>query len=76
MHVDISVDMYPAYFDSCAPHVLPQVCLLDAISEVTLASRPYRYHPRLTRKPNQQFKWLMPFVLAGQVSILVLLPLA
>jgi hypothetical protein len=57
---------------SCANgvHTLPQVCLLDAISEVTLSSRPYRYHPRLTRKPNQQFKWLLPFVLAGQVCAL------
>ncbi len=45
-----------------------QVSLMHTINDVALASRPYRYRSSLTRRPNQQLKWLLPLVVAGQVS--------
>ena len=48
--------------------VRSQVSLMDAITETALSSRPYRYKPSMTRRPNQQLKWLLPLVVAGQVG--------
>ncbi|KAJ9506779.1 hypothetical protein QJQ45_002996 [Haematococcus lacustris] len=42
------------------------VSLVNAITDIALGQRPYRFRPGMTRRPNQQFKWLMPFVLASQ----------
>ena len=50
---------------------LMQVSLYDTITEMALSSRAYRYKAGMTRRPNQQLKWLLPAVLAAQVSACV-----
>jgi len=42
------------------------VSLMDTITGMATAKRAYRYRPGLTRRPNQRFKWMLPFVLAAQ----------
>ncbi|GAX84047.1 hypothetical protein CEUSTIGMA_g11471.t1 [Chlamydomonas eustigma] len=40
--------------------------LVTTLVDMGLRGKPYKYHPRMTRKPNNSFKWLIPFVAAGQ----------
>lgn len=43
------------------------VSLLSEVADVAAARRPYKYHPRMTSKPSQRFRWLLPVVIAAQV---------
>ena len=36
---------------------------------MALKGKPYVYRPRMTRKPNNNFKWLIPLVAAGQYML-------
>uniref|UniRef100_A0A7S0R593 AIG1-type G domain-containing protein n=1 Tax=Chlamydomonas leiostraca TaxID=1034604 RepID=A0A7S0R593_9CHLO len=42
------------------------VTLADAITEMALGRKPYRYKPSMTRRPNAHLRWLVPLVAAGQ----------
>lgn len=42
---------------------------MGAMTDMAVAKRAYRYKPSMTRRPNAQLKWLMPFVAAGQVRL-------
>ncbi len=58
--------------DKSGRRILPDsslwiVELVTTLVDTSLRGRPYIYHPRKTRKPNNSFKWLIPFVAAGQV---------
>lgn len=39
----------------------------ETLVDEALKGRPYVYKPSMTRKANNNFKWLISFVAAGQV---------
>lgn len=43
--------------------------LYTSIVEMASAHKPYKYHPRMTHKPNNSFKLLLPLVVVAQVSL-------
>ena len=45
--------------------------LMASIVDVAAKVRPYVYHPHMTRRPNNSFKWLVPLVAAGQYYVWV-----
>jgi len=46
-----------------------QPSLIGSMTDMALGRRAYRYKPSMTRRPNAQLKWLMPFVAAAQVRV-------
>lgn len=43
--------------------------LATTMADIALKGRPYVYKPSMTCKPNNSWKWLMPFVAAAQVAL-------
>ncbi|GIL53542.1 hypothetical protein Vafri_9118 [Volvox africanus] len=44
------------------------VGLMGEVVDLAMAPRrPYKYHPRMTTKPSERFRWLLPLVIAAEL---------